>query len=78
VLREARWRGVYPVEGDSPVAELLFGGEIIGDLHVVEGEVRAALYPTTGGVREFIYDQFVSALEAAHEWLTGADNANPS
>ena len=78
MLREAHWQGTYPVEGDSAVAELLFGGEIIGDLRLVEGEVRAAFYPATGGLREFRYEELVSTLQAAHEWLTSADIAKPS
>jgi hypothetical protein len=80
VLRKARWQGTYPVEGDSAVAELLFGEEVIGDVRPVGDELRVALYPATSGVREFDLNDFVAMLEAARDWLTSSqpDVAGPT
>lgn len=69
MLRKARWQGTYPVEGESAVAELQFGEEVIGDLRRVGEDLRIAFYPQTSGVREFELDDFVEIVEAARAWL---------
>jgi hypothetical protein len=81
VLREPNWQGTYPVEADSPVADLLFGGEVIGDVRLEGDELRIALYPASGGLREFALDRFIATLEAASRWVRGeepASSADPS
>jgi hypothetical protein len=67
-----RWQGTYPVEGDSAVAELLFGEEVIGAVRLVGKEAHVAFYPATTGIREFDLDDFVGMLEAARIWLTNS------
>jgi len=82
VLRRPAWQPTYPAEGDSPVPELLFGGELIGDLRLENiqvdrrgnerlAETRAvlSLYPATTAIREFELDSFLLILQEARDWL---------
>ena len=70
----------HPVEGDSAVAELPFEEELIGDVRMVGGELQIAFYPSTSGVREFDFDDFVAMLDTARAWLVSSrpDTATPS
>jgi len=75
---------LYPVEGDTAIAELLAGDEIWGDLRLEDikldqrGEDRLhgvrvviSIYGTGEGreLEEFDFDECVALLRQAREWL---------